>query len=272
MIRTLILTILAATAVRAAAPAQPVPPIPCAHSLNDYAHRRPLLDALDHGFCSVEADVWLTGGQLLVAHASNEVSQARTLEALYLDPLRERVGKNGGRVYAGGPVLQLLIDIKSDPADTCPALLAALKPYEKMLTAFYPDRTETNAVTVIVSGRRSRALMESEPVRHAACEGVPADLATPSSPHFVPLVSDTWRRHFEWRGNGPMPAGDLSKLKAMVAQAHAKGKAIRFWRIPDSPAGWKQLLDAGVDWINADDLDGFRDFYLKYCGDGSRSS
>ena len=28
-----------------------------AHAHNDYEHARPLLDALDHGFCGVEADV-----------------------------------------------------------------------------------------------------------------------------------------------------------------------------------------------------------------------
>ncbi|HEX4350794.1 MAG TPA: hypothetical protein VH251_10415, partial [Verrucomicrobiae bacterium] len=74
-----------------------------AHAHNDYEHTRPLFDALDHGFCSVEADIFLVNGQLLVAHRLNQTSPKRTLQALYLDPLRERMGKNHGRVYAGGP-------------------------------------------------------------------------------------------------------------------------------------------------------------------------
>src|SRR6185295_14563982 len=66
-------------------------PLPQAHAHNDYEHARPLLDALDHGFCSVEADIWLTPDGLLVAHDRKDLKPARTLEALYLDPLRERV-------------------------------------------------------------------------------------------------------------------------------------------------------------------------------------
>src|SRR5436190_12307328 len=31
-------------------------PLPQLHAHNDYEHKRPLFDALDHGFCSVEAD------------------------------------------------------------------------------------------------------------------------------------------------------------------------------------------------------------------------
>ncbi len=43
-------------------------PLARAHAHNDYRHHRPLLDALAHGFTSVEADVFLVDDQLLVAH------------------------------------------------------------------------------------------------------------------------------------------------------------------------------------------------------------
>jgi hypothetical protein len=36
--------------------------------LGTVEHTRPLLDALDQGFCSVEADIWLSKEGLLVAH------------------------------------------------------------------------------------------------------------------------------------------------------------------------------------------------------------
>ena len=38
-------------------------PLAQAHAHNDYEHDRPLLDALEHGFTSVEADVWLVDGR-----------------------------------------------------------------------------------------------------------------------------------------------------------------------------------------------------------------
>src|SRR5438093_2886104 len=135
--------------------AQPKP-LPHAHAHNDYEHARPLFDALDHGFCSIEPDIYLVDGQLLVAHDRRDVKPERTLQALYLDPLLERVRQNGGRVYRDGPSITLLIDVKSDAEKTYSLLRDVLLEYAPMLSKFYPDKTETNAVTVIISGNRAR--------------------------------------------------------------------------------------------------------------------
>ena len=43
-------------------------PLPNAHAHNDYLHRHPLTDALDRGFTSVEADVFLRGHELYLGH------------------------------------------------------------------------------------------------------------------------------------------------------------------------------------------------------------
>src|SRR5215210_7907450 len=77
--------VLAALALAAASPAAaraqtPPPALPRAHAHNDYEHARPLLDALDRGFGSVEADIFLVDGALLVAHARDSVRADRTLE------------------------------------------------------------------------------------------------------------------------------------------------------------------------------------------------
>src|SRR5689334_23371364 len=69
-------------------------PLRRAHAHNDYEHKRPLFDALDNGFCSIEPDIYLIEGQLLVAHDRDEVSPERTLQRLYLDPLRARIKEN----------------------------------------------------------------------------------------------------------------------------------------------------------------------------------
>src|SRR5689334_22425965 len=69
-------------------------PLPRAHAHNDYEHARPLLDALDQGFGSVEADIYLVDGQLLVAHNRQDVKRERTLEKLYLAPLKQRFNQH----------------------------------------------------------------------------------------------------------------------------------------------------------------------------------
>jgi hypothetical protein len=64
------------------------PSVPRIHAHNDYLHPRPLLDALDAGARSVEADIYLVNGALLVAHKPQQVNPQRSLQSLYLDRLR----------------------------------------------------------------------------------------------------------------------------------------------------------------------------------------
>ena len=46
-----------------------------AHAHNDYLHERPLFDALENGFRSIEADVFTQGDSLYVAHDRKDMSQ-----------------------------------------------------------------------------------------------------------------------------------------------------------------------------------------------------
>lgn len=251
----------------AAEPGRPAP-LTRAHAHNDYEHKRPLLDALDQGFCSVEADVYLVAGKLLVAHDLKDVKPERTLQALYLEPLRERVRKNGGHVYREVPTFTLLVDIKSDATNTYIALREALKGYAQILTRFHPAQTEANAITVILSGNRAGGLMQSARERLAAYDGRLEDLDSGASPHFMPLISDNWTKYFKWRGVGPMPDEEKQKLKGIVDNTHRQGKRLRLWGTPDSPAVWSELLSAGVDLVNIDDLKGFQKYYQS--GPGGR--
>lgn len=88
-----------AAASPAAVASRPPRPLRHAHAHNDYLHPRPLYDALAHGFTSVEADVFLVDGELLVAHDPAGLDPRRTLAALYLDPLRALVRAGHGSVH-----------------------------------------------------------------------------------------------------------------------------------------------------------------------------
>jgi hypothetical protein len=242
-------------------------PLPQAHAHNDYLHPRPLRDALDHGFCSVEADIFLVDGKLLVAHERREVRPERTLEALYLDPLQERVRKNGGNVHAGGPPFTLLVDLKSDADATYAALKPVLARYSEMLARFEAGKTAPGAVTVILSGNRPRKLLEGEVSRYAAMDGRLEDLGAGAPPSLMPLVSSNWTMSFTWRGIGPFPAAEREKLKALVRKAHDAGYRLRFWATPDVPEAWRELRAAEVDLINTDNLPGLAAFLLRAAGE-----
>jgi hypothetical protein len=235
-------------------------PLTRAHSHNDYEHTRPLLDALDQGFCSVEADIYLVDGKLLVAHNRSQVRPERSLQALYLNPLRQRVRDNQGRVYPQGPPVILLIDVKSDAAATYAVLRGVLAEYAEMLTRFVSGHVETNAVTVIISGNRAREMMESESERLAALDGRPEDLGGAASKQLVPLVSEDWKRLFKWQGTGPFPAAEREQLRELASRAHAQGRKLRLWGTPDRRAAWAELFAANLDLINTDDLAGLSAF------------
>ena len=136
------------------AAAEPIPLIQ-AHAHNDYEHARPLLDALDRGFCSIEADVYLVEGELLVAHDLKDVKSGHALASLYLEPLQARIRRNGGRVYRNGSTVTLLVDVKSEAVATYKAVHAVLEKYTTMLTSFSGTGMQPRAVTVgFVSGAR----------------------------------------------------------------------------------------------------------------------
>lgn len=255
------LTNLGAAETPAAAAANPAPLVR-AHSHNDYEHKRPLLDALDHGFCSVEADVFLVETNLLVAHVRLLASPERTLQKLYLDPLRERARQNGGRIFPGGPAGWLFIDLKTDADATYNRLHEILAGYPDLITRFEGERVITNAVTVVISGNRPRALMAAQKVRYATLDGRSPDLDALAATNLIHVVSDQWGKFFKWRGVGTMPETELAQLKAMVAKAHAKGYKLRLWAAPDTPAAWQTQYDAGVDLINTDNHAGMREFLL----------
>jgi glycerophosphoryl diester phosphodiesterase family protein len=237
-------------------------PLLQAHAHNDYEHSRPLFDALDHGFCSVEADIWLTPEGLLVGHDRKELRPGRTLESIYLDPLRERIKVNGGRVYRDGPMLSLLIDVKTDAAETYAALDKVLARYGDIVCCYRNGQLETKAVIVILSGNRASDVIAKQSVRYVGIDGRPENLDSNPPADLFPWISANWTLLFKWNGDGPIPAADKQRLHEMVKRTHEQGRKLRFWATPEKEAVWKELLAAGVDYVNTDQLDELQTFLL----------
>ena len=226
-----------------------------AHAHNDYVHARPLQEALEHGFTSIEADVHLVRGQLLVAHHKDSTNASRTLEALYLAPLRAYVRDHR-------EPLTLLIDVKSDSEATYAVLDSLLRRYADVFTIFAGDERIDGPVLAIISGERAIGTMTKARVRFAGIDGRIADLAPSkhTSAALMPLVSDSWDKITKWKGEGPVPEGVRPAIERVVSAAHARGQRVRFWGTADNPAVWQLLVDAKVDLIGADNLDALRDF------------
>jgi hypothetical protein len=234
-----------------------------AHAHNDYEHERPLVDALERGFTSVEADVFLVDGMLLVGHERAELKDDRTLEALYLEPLVARVRANKGRVLPGVDRFFLLVDIKSDAEATYRQLERVLASYAEMLTSVRGREVTPKAVTIVLSGNRPMAAVRDAKQRFVALDGRLTDLESKLPADLMPLVSDDWTKHFQWRGEGAMPAEERAKLRAIVEQAHRAHRLVRFWKTPENEAVWGELRAAEVDLIGTDKLDRLAMFLRK---------
>jgi hypothetical protein len=237
-----------------------------AHAHNDYEHPRPLFGALDCGFCSIEADIFLVKGKLLVAHTLAETKPDRTLRSLYLDPLRARVRKNNGRVYPNGPEFTLLIDMKQDWRTLYPALHNVLTNYADVLVTWKtgdPEIKQTNAIIAIITGNRDESMFAGEATRYAALDGQLSDLDENPPAALVPWISANWKQYFRWDGTGAMPDTELRKVQSIVKRAHKQGRRVRFWNSPDNPNFWQAMHVAGVDLINTDDLPGVANFFKE---------
>ncbi len=240
-------------------------PLSRAHAHNDYRHDRPLQEALENGFTSVEADVFLIDTTLYVYHNKpGNPSAERTLEKLYLQPLKAWIDAHQGMVYQGyGHFFYLMIDFKTDAVPTYRQLKQLLYKYSDFISIVRDGVEEDKPVKVFISGNRpvEAVLQETEVI--AALDGRPGDLGADFPPSLMPVVSDHYKQFFRWRRKGRVSKKHRKQLEVFVNQAHAEGKKVRLWAAPDNPAAWQFLLEMGVDLINTDHLSELKDYLLK---------
>lgn len=231
---------------------------PNAHSHNDYEHVHPLKDALLNGFISVEADVHLQDGQLLVAH-NRPGPKAETLEKLYLSPLDSLLNARGGKIYPGyDKVFYLMIDCKSEASATYEAIRKAAAKYPALLCS-----SGNCPVRIFLSGNRPVIQMMNEGFSGIAIDGRPEDLGEGYSSELMPVISDHYRNWLTWNGKSKPLEEDLQRIKNLAERAHREGKKLRLWAIPDNELTWEVLLNAGVDFINTDHLENLNRFLTQ---------
>jgi len=233
-----------------------------AHSHNDYEQPVPFYTAYNAGFGSIEADIFLINGNLIVAHSMDEVQKNRSLEEYYLKPLEDFVEKNHGQAYADTVRrLQILIDVKTAPVPTLDAFVVLLKKH--------PLLTTTPSITWVISGNRpADSLFASYPF-FIAFDGLFKQYDEQALQKVV-MISDDFKHYSQWNGTGQLPAEDNIKLYKAIAFCHAHHKTVRFWDAPDTPEAWKQFLQLGVDYINTDHIAELANFLQKNAVTGAK--
>lgn len=211
------------------------------HSHNDYLQNIPFWKAISSGATSVEADVFLVGDSLYVAHTKQEIDANRNFESLYLKPLQRYLALESNTLKK----LQLLVDVKSRSYASLDALINVLQKY--------PDITNNDALSIVISGNRPKP---SEYINYPdfiffdyqSLE----EITDPSILKKIALVSLSFKKFSNWNGKGRLTNEDYKKIDSVIKLAHTLNKPFRFWATPDSKTAWKAFVHLGVDFINTD--------------------
>jgi hypothetical protein len=222
-----------------------------AHSHNDYQQKRPFRDAVEAGLTSVEADLWLENGKLVVGHDRGK--WRGDFEALYLQPLA-RFWQEAKLPVAADQTFLLWLDIKDDNAVLRSTLHRLLETQPWMR----PLRSDEVRIQVILTGsKESKEAYVEEYVSPTVTRDSNTFLEEdpPGAPNWSWYALD-WKKISHWNGIDDLPEEDRARLRALVSKVHEKGRKLRLWSHPRSLRFWQEAVDAGVDRIGTDVLPG----------------
>ncbi|CUS13610.1 unnamed protein product [Tuber aestivum] len=249
------------------------------HSHNDYWRDVPLRTAIANGAISVEADVWLFNETLYIGHDTSSLTENRTFENLYINPLVDILTKqNPTSCFAHtktrnttsgvfdtsiSQTLFLFVDLKTSGKETWPAVVKALAPLRALdyLASIQDDVLIPGPVTVIGTGSTPLDAIRPLSTRDYFFDGV---LRTLDSQNITKVISPVASAQLSSTvgkvGHEGLNATQRGMVKRQVEEAHKKGIFVRYWDLPGWPVSlrnrvWRDLVGAGVDLLNVDDLE-----------------
>ncbi len=252
-----LLLALALTCCGAAAAQPPV----LIHSHNDYAQRVPFYQAYAQQVSSIEADVFLHDGQLLVGHDVEDLRADMTFEALYVEPIVTLFARNGGRAFRDSDqTLQLMVELKSETDPTLRAVAALLGRWPEV---FDPE-VNPAAVRVAVTGRVPAPEAFDRYPRFLGFDGAWNADYTPEQLERIALISTNFRDFSQWNGKGTIIPAEKERLEQVIDRAHEQGKPVRFWNAPEGTTVYYTFYDMGIDYINTDNPEVCAAFFADF--------
>jgi hypothetical protein len=226
---------------------------------NDYLHKKPLFEALGNGYTHLEADVFLLKDSLVIAHWFPYWKHKRTLESLYLAPLRQMFRNDGP--HFNQPAITLVIDIKSSPRKTYLALRSLLEKYKDMLSSFEGGVYKQGMVNIVLTGNKPVDLISRETNRLVMLDDLLDRASQDHHDRLFAMASCKYSKVLQWTGKGRIPGKEKARLLNLVKIAHSQGKKARLWASPENENVWSELLNCGIDYINTDQLAKLKAFY-----------
>ncbi len=164
---------------------------------NDYAKSNPFYKAYSHQVGFIEADVFLKDGKLLIGHARVDLRDNKTLDSLYLNPLRRSIIKNNGSAYASHRQLTLMIDLKMDSIPLLKVLVETLKNYHEL--------TDCSSLKITITGSMPDPSLWDQYPDFIHFDGRPGITYTQDQLKRVELISDNFNNYSHWNGKMPIP-------------------------------------------------------------------
>lgn len=223
-----------------------------AHSHNDYEQRRPLHEAIDAGFSSVEADIRYRNGDVWISHSG--FSWKGTLRALYLDPLQLLIDRRGS-VHGDGKTFYLWLDLKESGADLRRELKDVIARYSMF-------KSTAPAVQLILTGsdQGKRKLVEEPGGAIFIRDSNSFSAKDPHADAKWQWYALKWSSYVSWDGDEPPSSVARNRLLQLVQAIHAKGRKVRFYAVPETAHAWRLLVESGADHISTDFPANYRKF------------
>jgi alkaline phosphatase len=229
------------------------------HSHNDYMQKTPFFLAYNAHFGSIETDIWAVDGDLFVAHNRADITPARSMEILYIQPIVKLFRANGGKAWKDYPgTFQLLIDLKTNVEPTLSLLVEKLKKYPDVFDAV----ANKNAIHIVITGNRPDPSDFNKYPPFIFFDGNISRKYDPRQLKRVPLFSENLANFATWNGKEAISDKEQKRLTQIIDSVHGLDRKIRFWNAPDTDAAWKTLMKLKVDYLNTDHIQELSD-YLK---------
>ncbi|KAL4939145.1 hypothetical protein BDV06DRAFT_214521 [Aspergillus oleicola] len=244
-----------------------------------------------HGSDEYRYPTDFTRGILPVGHDESSLTEARTFENLYINPILDVLERqNPSSRFLTGPTkngvfdtttdqtLYLWIDSKTSGPETFSAVIKALEPLRKKgyLTTVKDNSTLTQGpVTVIGTGNTPLDMVAPVANRDYFYDGPLASLSTDEGEGITSLISPIASASFtdavgDWTlsadSNSVLSDEQLDTIRSQISAAKEKGIQARYWGAPAWPirardALWRTLVAEGVGLLNADDLGAAADIF-----------
>jgi len=214
------------------------------HSHNDYLQPVPFWDAFSAGCASIEVDVILQEGELMVAHEKESIQAPRTFESLYLKPIQQGVDLGLIKEFN----FHLLVDIKTEAYSTLDLLVKQTQPYAAIL--YSPENPR--GLKLIISGGRPKSDDYVKYPSWVFFDYQSKELTAELPWEKIGMVSLSFPRFSVWNGKGRMVESQRQQLQAFIDLVHSFDRPVRFWASPDGKTAWRAFHEMGIDYINTD--------------------